>query len=201
MNSVGNIVAIGLIALLMEAVPMEMAQAEKSLGSCQANVAGPVTATIVAAATSEQTDGKGQASAMTTLWMKAKSELPAIKGTPSEGLYAAEATSYKKLLTIRCNGQEGSFSISAPYGAQPFQYPEGAKTYRLLGAGAKDLAQGDLIFTLNALSAGKWTVISPKEPGQLKITRNDKDALAGNFHVTAGAYSITGSFSFGNPDR
>ena len=200
MNSIRKILAAGLIAVVAT-TPMSMAQTAKSLGSCQANVTGPVTATIVAAATSELTDGRGQASAMTTLWMKAKSESPAIKGTPSEGLYAAEATSYKKLLTIRCNGQEGNFSFNAPYGAQPSQYPEGARTYRLLGAGAKDLAQGDLIFTLNALTAGKWTVISPKEPGQLKLTRNDKDAVAGNFHVTAGPYSVTGSFSFGNPDH
>jgi hypothetical protein len=197
---VGKILAAGLIAILT-AASMQMARAEKSLGSCQANVTGAVTVTIVAAATAEQTQGKGQASAMTTLWMKAKSESPAIKGTPSEGLYAAEATSYKKLLTVRCNGQEGNFSINAPYGAQPSQYPEGARTYRLLGAGAKDLAQGDLIFTLNAFSAGKWTVISPKEAGQLKLTRNDKDAVAGNFRVTSGAYTVTGSFSFGNPDQ
>lgn len=177
------------------------AMADKIVGSCQADVTGAVAATIVAATTAEQPDNERKATAMTTLWMKAKSEAPGVKGTSMEQAYVAEANSPRKLLTIRCSGQEGNFSISAPGGATSAQYPEGAKNYRLIGQSAKGVTQGDLIFILYARVDNKWVNIAPKEPGQLKITRNDKQAIAGTFKVVAGAHTVTGSFNFRNADK
>jgi hypothetical protein len=178
-----------------------IALADKIVGSCQADVTGAVTATIVAATTADQPDNERKATAMTTIWMKAKAEAPGIKGTSMEQAYTAEASSPRKLMMIRCSGQEGSFSIGAPGGATPAQYPEGAKNYRLVGQSSKEFAAGDLIFIMNARIDNKWINITPKDPGQLKITRNDKQGIAGNFKVVAGTNTATGSFNFKNADN
>jgi hypothetical protein len=178
-----------------------IALADKIVGSCQADVTGAVTATIVAATTADQPDNERKATAMTTIWMKAKAESPGVKGTSMEQAYVSEASSPRKLLMVRCSGQEGSFSIGAPAGATPTQYPEGAKNYRLVGQSAKEFAAGDLVFIMNARVDNKWTNVTPKDPGQLKITRNDKQAIAGNFKVSAGVNTVTGSFSFRNADN
>ena len=193
-------IAKGLLPLIALMSMSAQANAEKVVGTCKVDVAGPHPFTI----TGKLYEGKVpddvvQSSAMTRAWgLKGAEEYRAFSSTLADQK-AKMANALQFVLMIICKSEKGAVSL-APYDgrAKPADYPDGPRVFRIVGSNMRDRKSGDVRAALLSKEFATGG-IEPAEPGELKITQSDGDRLVATFSFKSKTSTVHGSVDFRRP--
>jgi hypothetical protein len=179
---------------------ISQAHAEKVVGTCKVDVVGAHPFTI----TGKIYEGKVpdniiQSHASTRAWALKWAEEYRPMSAMLADQKAKMANELLYVLFIGCISEKGNMGLR-PYDgtAQSADYPDGPRTFRLVGGNMRDRKSGDVSAVL--LSQEFTTgMIEPAEPGELKITQSDGDKLVATFSFKSKTYSVTGSVDITRP--
>lgn len=193
-------IAKSLLPLMALLLISAQAHAEKVVGTCKADVAGPHPFTI----TGKLYEGKVpdnvyKSVASTRAWALKWAE----EYRPLSPLLADQKAKMAHellfVLTISCVSEKGRVALQ-PYDgtANPADYPDGPRSFRLVGGNMRDRKSGDVHAVLMS-SEFKTGMIEPAEPGELKITQSDGEKLVATFSFKSKTSTVTGSVNFTRP--
>jgi hypothetical protein len=186
------------IAVLLLATPVH---AEKVVGTCKVDVAGPHPFTIDGKLYEGKVPDKTIPShASTRAWaLKWAEEYRKIAPQMAD-MKVHMANDMISALTIFCWSEKGRLQMSAAQSetTKPQDFPDGPKKYRLVGDNNRDHKTGDLTAVL--LSQEFTTgMIGPAEPGELNVTQSDSERLVATFSFKSKTSTVTGSVDFKRP--
>ena len=172
------------------------ARAEKTYGECEVSVAGANSLSYNVLAMDPRKSHDHTGTAKTLSWAIVQEE--AVHKVDAERMKLLESASMY-LLSMACIGEKGRFNFMPTPNSTAKEIPIGPGKYRLIGMGGNGRKPGDLIGSLMIVGSGPPVLIQPKEPGEVIVTRNDRDALEGTFKFTDGKNTVTGKFKFLDP--
>jgi hypothetical protein len=164
------------------------AQAAPTFGWCDVTVTGATSISFHQEAFNPGEPHEQNTSGTNLLWTKASSSpFAAMMVNDPQGLFAVDCKNAKGLLVLRA----GPKTTAA-------EFKSGPGKYRIIGRGnaSNEAKPGDVTGDFMN-GANLFDMVSPKStaPGELVITRNDKDKLEGTFTFTDGKRTVTGKFS------
>jgi hypothetical protein len=193
-------IAISLLPWIALLLISAQANAEKVVGTCKVDVAGPHPFTINGKLYEGKVpDNIHQSHASTRAWaLRWAEEYRPLAATIAD-MKKRMANEMISAMLIMCESEKGRLQIG-PFGggSKPDDFPDGPKKYRLVGIDNRDSKPGDLSALLVSpeFTTGQ---IAPAEPGELNVTQNDSERLVATFSFKSKTSTVIGSVDFKRP--
>jgi hypothetical protein len=194
-------IAMGLsswIALLLVSTHVN---AEKVVGTCKVDVAGPHPFTVNGKLYEGKVPDKTiRSSATTRAWaLKWAEEYRSIAPAMAD-MKVKMANDMIAALTIMCMSEKGKLQMGPANNekTKPQDFPDGPRKYRLVGLDNRNHKPGDLTTLLISREFTTGSV-APAEPGELNVTQSDGERLVATFSFKSKTSTVTGSFDFKRP--